>query len=73
VSDFEREYYSYRGNAYGLANTLRQTAFMKPSMRHRKIKNLMFAGQLTMPGPGLPPSMLSGNMAARMLIKSLAS
>ena len=73
VSDFEREYHSYRGNAYGLANTLKQTAFMKPSMRHGKIKNLMFAGQLTMPGPGLPPSMLSGNMAARMLIKSLAS
>jgi len=73
VRDFQKEYNSYRGNAYGLANTLKQTAFMKPSMKHRKISNLMFAGQLTMPGPGLPPSMISGHMAAKMLIKSLAS
>ena len=73
VRDFQREYHSYRGNAYGLANTLKQTAFLKPSMRHRKITNLMYAGQLTMPGPGLPPSMISGHMAAEMLTKSLMS
>jgi len=73
ISDFQREYHAFKGNAYGLANTLHQTAFMKPSMRHKKIHNLFFAGQLTMPGPGLPPSMISGNMAAHTLTKILAS
>lgn len=69
VADFEADYNSYKGNAYGLANTLMQTANMKPSIRNRKIGNLFYAGQLTVPGPGVPPSIISGNVAARQLIK----
>jgi len=64
VNDFERDYHAYRGNAYGLANTLRQTAWMKPRMRNRKLSNLFYAGQLTVPGPGVPPSLISGKIAA---------
>ena len=63
-SDFERDYNAYSGNAYGLANTLNQTAFLKPKMRS-KLPGLFFAGQLTSPGPGVPPSLLSGQMAAK--------
>jgi phytoene desaturase len=63
-SDFVNDYNSYQGNAYGLANTLRQTAFMKPSIRSRKVKNLFFTGQLTVPGPGVPPSIISGQVVA---------
>jgi phytoene desaturase len=63
-SEFESEYSSYKGNAYGLANTLRQTAFWKPKMRS-KLPGLHFAGQLTTPGPGVPPSLISGEVAAR--------
>lgn len=62
--EFEQEYFSYKGNAYGLANTLRQTAFWKPKMRS-KLPGLHFAGQLTTPGPGVPPSLISGEVAAR--------
>ena len=68
--EFEKEYSSYKGNAYGLANTLRQTAFWKPKMRS-KLPGLHFAGQLTTPGPGVPPSLISGEVASRETSKYL--
>jgi len=71
VSDFIADYNSYKGNAYGLANTLMQTATLKPSLKNKKIENLFYAGQLTVPGPGVPPSIISGNIAAQQLIKHL--
>jgi len=71
VSDFITDYNSYKGNAYGLANTLMQTANLKPSLKNKKINNLFYAGQLTVPGPGVPPSIISGNVAAKQLIKYL--
>jgi phytoene desaturase len=69
VSDFISDYNSYKGNAYGLANTLMQTAILKPKIRNKKIGNLFYAGQLTVPGPGVPPSLISGKMAAEQIIK----
>jgi phytoene desaturase len=63
-SDFVNEYHSFKGNAYGLANTLRQTAVFKPSCRSNKVKNLYYTGQLTVPGPGVPPSLISGEVVA---------
>jgi phytoene desaturase len=64
ATDFINEYHSYKGNAYGLANTLRQTAILKPRCRSKKIKNLYYTGQLTVPGPGVPPSIISGEVVA---------
>jgi phytoene desaturase len=68
MQDFERDYHSYKGNAYGLANTLLQTAFFKPKLRSRKVENLYYTGQLTVPGPGVPPSLISGQIVAREII-----
>lgn len=70
-SNFIEDYNSFKGNAYGLANTLRQTAFLKPKIYNRKIKNLFYAGQLTTPGPGVPPTIISGQVAAREVIKTI--
>ena len=67
--DFIKEYNSFKGNAYGLANTLRQTAILKPSIKNRKVRNLYYTGQLTVPGPGVPPSLISGEVVAREVIK----
>ena len=67
INDFVSDYNSYKGNAYGLANTLKQTAILKPKMKNKKLKNLFYTGQLTVPGPGVPPSIISGNMAAQQL------
>ena len=69
VNDFVSDYHSYKGNAYGLANTLGQTAVLKPTMRNKKVKNMFYAGQLTVPGPGVPPALISGQVAAEQLIK----
>lgn len=69
VSDFETEYNSYKGNAYGLANTLKQTAIFRPSCRSKKVKNLFYTGQLTVPGPGVPPSLISGEVVSKQVLK----
>ncbi|MCX8020074.1 MAG: phytoene desaturase family protein [Chitinophagaceae bacterium] len=71
VSDFKRDYHSFKGNAYGLANTLFQTALFRPACRSKKVKNLFYAGQLTVPGPGVPPALISGEVAANYLRKKM--
>ena len=68
-SDFINDYNAFKGNAYGLANTLLQTAHLKPSCRSGKVKNLFYTGQLTVPGPGVPPSLISGEVVAGQVLK----
>ncbi len=70
VKDFKKDYNAYQGNAYGLANTLSQTAVLKPSLKNKKVKNLFYTGQLTVPGPGVPPSIISGKIAATEATKN---
>lgn len=70
LSDFVSEYNAFKGNAYGLANTLLQTAVLKPSCRSKKVRNLFYTGQLTVPGPGVPPSLISGEVVAGEVIKA---
>lgn len=69
LTDFQDDYHAYKGNAYGLANTLLQTAFLKPKLKNKHLKNFWYAGQLTTPGPGVPPSIISGKVAADDIIK----
>jgi len=69
LRNFREDYHAYKGNAYGLANTLRQTAVLKPSVLNKKVANLFYAGQLTVPGPGVPPALISGRIAAGQLKK----
>ena len=71
ISNFIADYNSYKGNAYGLANILSQTAVLKPKIRNKKVANLVYAGQLTVPGPGVPPSIISGKIASDQLLKYL--
>lgn len=68
-SDFVNDYHAFKGNAYGLANTLMQTAFLKPRMKSRRVENLFYTGQLTVPGPGVPPSLISGQVVAKEVLK----
>ena len=71
VNDFIKDYNSYKGNAYGMANTLLQTAFLRPKLKSKKVKNLYFTGQLTVPGPGVPPALISGKLVADLIEKNL--
>lgn len=69
VNDFISDYNSFKGNAYGLANTLFQTAFLRPKLKSKKVKNLYFTGQLTVPGPGVPPALISGKLVSELIHK----
>jgi len=69
--DFEEVYNSYKGNAYGMANTLLQTAFLRPKLKSKMIENMYFTGQLTVPGPGVPPALISGKLVAELIEKNL--
>jgi phytoene desaturase len=69
VNDFINDYNSYKGNAYGLANTLLQTAFLRPKLKSKKVQHLYFTGQLTVPGPGVPPALISGKLVAELIEK----
>jgi phytoene desaturase len=70
VNDFKEEYNSFKGNAYGLANTLLQTAFLRPKLKSKKVSDLFFTGQLTVPGPGVPPALISGKLVAELITKN---
>ena len=71
VNDFKSEYNSFGGNAYGLANTLLQTAFLRPKLESKKVNNLYFTGQLTVPGPGVPPAIISGKIVANLISENV--
>ncbi|MCM4168680.1 zeta-carotene-forming phytoene desaturase [Arenibacter antarcticus] len=71
VNDFKEQYNSYKGNAYGLANTLTQTAFLRPKLKSKKVDNLFFTGQLTVPGPGVPPALISGKLVSELIYNQL--
>lgn len=71
-NDFVSEYNSYKGNAYGMANTLLQTAFLRPKLKSKKVKNLYFTGQLTVPGPGVPPALISGKLVSDLINKQFS-
>lgn len=71
IDDFKKDYNAFKGNAYGLANTLKQTAILKPSLKNKNLENLFYTGQLTVPGPGVPPSIISGEVVAKEVLKSI--
>ncbi len=73
VNDFVSEYNSYKGNAYGMANTLMQTAFLRPKLKSKKVKDLYFSGQLTVPGPGVPPALISGKLVSGLIEEAICS
>ncbi len=64
LTDFSRDYNAFMGNAFGLGQTLFQTAWFRAANRSRKVGNLYYAGQYTVPGTGTTMSMISGEVAA---------
>lgn len=69
--DFRERYNAYKGNGFGLANTLLQTAIFRPKITHPLLDNLYFAGQFVLPGTGMPIVIKSGEMAASRVIRDL--
>lgn len=73
LNDFIEDYHACKGNAYGLANTFTQTAFLRPPLKSSKLNNMFFCGQLSVPGPGVPPSLISGELSARLINDQIIS
>lgn len=71
IDNFKEDYNAFKGNAYGLANTLSQTAFLKPRLKSKRLQNMYYTGQLTVPGPGVPPSLISGRVVARQVLADI--
>jgi phytoene desaturase len=71
INDLQADYNAFRGNAYGMANTIMQTGPLRPSMKSRKVQGLYYTGQLTVPGPGVPPAIISGQVVAELIEKEL--
>ncbi|MGB9696246.1 MAG: phytoene desaturase family protein [Ignavibacteria bacterium] len=71
ISEFKEDYNAFKGNAYGLANTLYQTAIFKPKIINKNLRNLYYTGQMTVPGPGIPPALISGEIVSKFAIKKI--
>ncbi|MCE2928070.1 MAG: phytoene desaturase family protein [Candidatus Caenarcaniphilales bacterium] len=72
IKDFEQDYNSFGGNAFGLANTPLQTHFLRPSIKNKNDSRIYYCGHNTVPGPGLPTAILSGKLVAKQIIKEHA-
>lgn len=66
-TDFQKDYNSYLGSAFGLSQTLRQTAGMRPSMRNRKLENVFYVGQYAHPGIGVPMTLISADIVSSVI------
>jgi phytoene desaturase len=64
LKEFQTDYNAYKGNAFGLGQTLFQTAWFRAANRSKRIENLYYAGQYTVPGTGTTMSMISGEVVA---------
>jgi phytoene desaturase len=61
---WRKRYNLVKGSTHGLAHTLTQMAYLRPSNRHPRYQNLYFVGASTHPGTGVPTVMVSGRLVA---------
>ena len=66
--DFRTKYGAYRGSIYGISSNNWTSAFLRPPNKARGIEGLYFAGGATHPGGGIPLVLLSGKMAAELVL-----
>lgn len=60
---------SWQNTALGMSHTLRQTAFLRPSIKSKKVKNLYYVGAGTQPGIGVPMCLISAQLVYKDLAK----
>lgn len=69
ISDFKQCCNAYKGAAFGLGQTLLQTAYFRPTNKSRKLDNLYYCGMYTTPGTGVTMSTISGVMTAQRILE----
>jgi len=70
--DFKKHYNMYRGTAMGMAHTLWQTAYFRPSHKSKKVENLYYTGHYTHPGIGLPMVLIASQIVCDIIKKEHA-
>lgn len=66
--DFVDELNAWQGTALGMAHTLKQSAFFRPSNYSKKVKGLYYAGHHSVPGIGLPMCLIGAELVYKRLI-----
>lgn len=51
--DFEKDYNSYKGTAFGIGHNLNQVGYFRPHIKSDNVKGLYFIGSSTHPGNGV--------------------
>ena len=64
-----REHIKFEGAAFGLSHNFWQVGYLRPQNRHKKYKNLYFAGASTHPGTGLPIVLLSARLTTERILQ----
>lgn len=67
--DLESKYLANRGSIYGVSSNSVFSAFMRPPNQSRDVRNLFFSSGSTHPGGGMPLVLLSGKMAAEIILR----
>jgi phytoene desaturase len=60
-----------KGAAFGLSHNFMQVGYLRPQNRHRKFRNLYFAGASTHPGTGMPIVLLSAKLATERILEDM--
>lgn len=68
---WHKQYNLVKGSTHGLAHTLTQMAYFRPSNRHSRYRNLYFVGASTHPGTGVPTTMVSGRLVSERIMDEL--
>jgi phytoene desaturase len=71
--DFVNEFNAWNGTALGMAHTLFQSAFFRPKNKSKKVDNLFYAGQNTLPGIGLPMCLIGAELVYKHLTEDRSS
>jgi len=68
---WRKRYNLMKGSTHGLAHTLTQMAYFRPSNRHPRYENLYFVGASTHPGTGIPTAMVSGRLVSERIVEEI--
>ncbi len=64
---FSERFNTYQGAGFGLAPTLFQSGYFRPSIKSKKVSGLYYAGASVHPGGGVPVVLVCGRLVAQQI------
>lgn len=65
---WEKMFNLYRGSGLGLGHNISQIAYFRPSNKDEKYNNLYYVGASTVPGTGLPMTIISSKLVTERIL-----